>query len=183
MMASFIALVVCGGVAVLGSYVWGVQAPGVGSALWGGVPETLRPLYTINMFLAAAGFFPFTFHVLRILGDTRRPAQADDGLRRRLHLWYGLILVASALWLPLTAWMLASPSGLLWAAVRFDLALVAVGALGLLSDVIRGPRFGRLPWLAAVVGLVPFCIQTVVLDALIWPWFFTLPVSSDGGLG
>ena len=44
--ARFITLIVVGGIAVLGSYVWGVGAPGVGAALWGGVPESLRPLYT-----------------------------------------------------------------------------------------------------------------------------------------
>jgi hypothetical protein len=175
--------VVLGGVAVLGSYAWGVSAPGVGAALWGGVPEALRPLYTVNMLLAAAGFFPFSVYVLRLLAEKGRPLRADDGLRRRLHLWYALILFPSALWLPLTAWMLSAPGPLVWALVRLDLALVALGALGVFAEIARGPRLGRLGWLAALVGLLPFCLQTVVLDALVWPHFFFVPAASAGGSG
>jgi hypothetical protein len=56
---SLLALNVIGGTAVLASYVVGLGAV-PGDALWGGVPESLRPLYTVNMFLAAAGYFLFT---------------------------------------------------------------------------------------------------------------------------
>ena len=50
-----LALNALGGGAVLWSYVVGLMGDSsVGNALWGGVPETLRPLYTVNMFLAAA---------------------------------------------------------------------------------------------------------------------------------
>jgi hypothetical protein len=173
----FIALIALGGTAVLGSYVWGVSAPGVGAALWGGVPEALRPLYTINMFLAAGGFFPFTLHVMRMM----RAQDASPALRQRLHAWYALILVPSALWVPLTAWMLTAPSAGVWLLVRLDLALVALGALGVFYEVMRGPRLGAAGRRAAIVGLVPFCLQTVVLDALVWPHFFD--VTTLGGLG
>lgn len=182
-MRAFVSMVVIGGAAVLGSYAWGVSAPGVGSALWGGVPDALRPLYTFNMLLAAAGFFPFSVYVLRLLGDSGRAAASDEGRRRRLHLWYALILFPSALWLPLTAWMLSAPSPLVWMLVRVDLALVALGALGVLFEVARGPRLGRAGWVLALVGLAPFCLQTVVLDALVWPHFFALPVSPVAALG
>jgi hypothetical protein len=59
-----IAIILIGGVAVLGSYIGGIQArPDAGQILWGGVPEKTRPLYTVNMFLAAAGYFLFTFFI------------------------------------------------------------------------------------------------------------------------
>lgn len=180
-LARFIALNVVGGIAVLGSYVWGVKAPGVGAALWGGVPDALRPLYTANMFLAAGGYFFFTTIVLRRL---RRDASGDaDQFGRRMLCAYALVLIPSALWVPLTAWMLEANSNLAWVTVRLDLALVALGTLALFELVLRpgsGARFER--WVA-LVGLLPFGLQTVVLDALVWPAFFFAEtnVSSLGG--
>ncbi len=178
----FVALNVIGGSAVLGSYVWGVQAPGVGAALWGGVPDALRPLYTTNMFLAAAGYFCFSAVAARRLH--RADASGDvDQFGRRMLCAYALVLIPSALWVPLTAWMLEVSSNLAWVTVRLDLGLVALGTLALFELVLRpgdGPRFER--WLA-LVGLLPFGLQTVVLDALVWPAFFfaETDVSSLGG--
>ena len=54
-------IVVVGGVTVLASYVIGfITSPGLGAALWRGIPPWLRLLYESSMLLAAAGFFPFT---------------------------------------------------------------------------------------------------------------------------
>jgi hypothetical protein len=175
----FIALNVVGGMAVLGSYVWGVTAPGVGAALWGGVPDALRPLYTTNMFLAAGGYFFFTPVVLRRLARSRGSDEGDR-FARRMGIAYALILVASALWVPLTAWMLRAPGVVAWIAVRADLGLVAFGALALYELVFRsmdGPRWERV---AALVGLLPFSLQTVVLDALVWPHYFGASASTGG---
>ena len=66
-----------GGAAVIGSYVQELSRhPGSGSSLWGGVPEAIRPLYTISMLLAAAGYFAFTSFILlraRPGGDFKSP--------------------------------------------------------------------------------------------------------------
>ena len=56
---------VIGGVAVLGSYVLGLRAhPNGTDALWGGVPQAIRPFYGIWMLFAAAGYFAFTLFLL-----------------------------------------------------------------------------------------------------------------------
>jgi len=163
-----------GGAMVLTSYVIGVlSSPTLGGALWGGVPESLRPLYTVNMFLAAGGYFLFTPFILFRLRpeDTRIAGRFGYGL---FHVLYALVLIPSALWLPLTAHMLSSPSELAWIAVRLDLALVALGAVGLLASLLAlsgEPPRGRA---LAVLGLLPFCLQTAVLDATVWPAFFPL---------
>jgi hypothetical protein len=167
---TLIALNVLGGSAVLASYVVGTGAL-PGDALWGGVPDSLRPLYTVNMLLAAAGYFLFTPYILfRLDPETTRVAGRFD--YRAFHLLYALILLPSALWLPLTGLMAEQPTPALWASVRIDLALVALGALGLLASLIslgsRAPKGRRL----AIAGLIPFCLQTVVLDALVWPALF-----------
>jgi hypothetical protein len=60
---ALIALNAVGGAAVLLSYWVGLSA-GAGEALWGGVPERVRPLYTLNMVAAAAGYFLFTPYIV-----------------------------------------------------------------------------------------------------------------------
>ena len=51
-----VAVNVVGGTAVLGSYWLGLAGdPEAGTKLWGGVPESIRPAYTVSMLLAIAG--------------------------------------------------------------------------------------------------------------------------------
>jgi hypothetical protein len=161
--------------AVLASYAIGLGSGSIsGDALWGGVPQSLRPLYTVNMLLAAAGYFLFTPYILLRLSPATTRIAGGRGFGV-FHLLYALVLLPSALWLPLTAHVLARPSAFAWALVRADLALVAVGSLGLLAALLTlssdAPRGRTL----AVIGLLPFCLQTAVLDAIVWPAFFTLP--------
>lgn len=173
--ARFVILNVVGGLAVLGSYAWGLTAPGVGSALWGGVPDALRPLYTTNMFLAAGGYLLFTGVALR-----RLLRVCDPGFARRMQWAYGLVLVSSALWLPLTAWMLAEPSTAVWALVRVDLFAVAAGSLALCELALRPAEDAPAERWIALLGLLPFQLQTVVLDAFVWPWFYHVPATTGG---
>lgn len=167
------ALNVVGGLAVLGSYAWGLAQPEVAGGLWGGVPGSLRGLYTVNMLLAAAGYFPFT--TLLLFGTSPARFEEDTGFAYAPATLgaYALVLVPSALWLPLTAAMLDAPSTLLWLAIRLDLALVGLGALTLLFFLVRiaRQRGGAWSW-AAVVGCLPFVLQTAVLDAVVWPVFW-----------
>ncbi len=169
---NFLVLNGVGGICVLGTYVWGaVSASAVMGSLWGGVPEAIRPLYTINMLLSAAGYFLFAPYIL-LRVDTSRSDIAGPFSYSLFGVLMFLILIPSACWLPLTATMLADPSVGLWWLIRIDLGLVALGSLGLLLSLsmLRPPRpAGRV---AAIVGLIPFCLQTVVLDALVWPVYF-----------
>ncbi len=164
---------VLGGLAVLGSYVWGLGQPEVAAGLWGHVPESLRGLYTVNMLLAAAGYFPFTALLVLSTDEPRFLAETKLPYAPTTLSLYASVLVASALWLPLTSVMIASPSTLLWLAIRVDLALVGLGALGILWVCLRiaRARGGALAW-SAVVGALPFVLQTAVLDAVIWPYYW-----------
>lgn len=161
------AWIAIGGALTLGSYVWGVMGyPELRDGMWGGVPESVKPLYTINMFLAAFGFLIAMALLLKY---------ADDALLNRLFLPYTLILIPSALWLPLTVWYLQSAAGGLWWAIRIDLFLVGIGAImlwpaiGKLSEASGNLRhIGR-------TGLFFFILQTAVLDAILWPAWFVHP--------
>ncbi|UCG84418.1 MAG: hypothetical protein JSW38_06275 [Dehalococcoidia bacterium] len=69
--------------------------------------------------------------------------------------------------------MLDKPSRTLWWAIRFTLALVGIGSLGLLV-LLLVLNHEEPTWAfgLAVAGSVAFCWQTAVLDALVWPKYF-----------
>ncbi|MCA9509278.1 MAG: hypothetical protein KC560_01150 [Myxococcales bacterium] len=176
--ARWIATTLVGGPLVVASYVYGalVPPPEGTSGLWGGVPDAWKPAYTLNMLLAAAGFFAFAQHLLRA-----DPARARARIAGRelgfgaLAPLVGAIVFPSALWLPLTYAMLATPSRALWLAILACLATVGVAALGVLAFVARmEPHPGRASRALAIAGAVPFALQTAVLDAIVWPLVFPL---------
>jgi hypothetical protein len=163
-----------GGIAVLGSYAWGLIAhPGTGSLLWGNIPAVAIPIYTACMFLAAIGYLLFTVYLLFLLDSAKVKINIRAGFGG-FHTLYLLILIPSALWMPLTYAMLAAPSELIWFGIRFVLMLVGLGGLGMLSALLSIQPRSRL-LLAAFIGCIFFCIQTVLLDAFIWPSLFVLP--------
>ena len=92
---------ILGGAAVIGSYVFGLSGQSGGAnVLWGGVPNSLRPVYTVSMILSALGFFAFIYFILFRLV----PGEVLIGGRFGFSLFYAIflvILVASAFWMPL----------------------------------------------------------------------------------
>lgn len=113
-------IVLVGGMLVIGSYIHGlVTNPGKASALWGGVPRSLVPAYTLSMVLAAAGYLLFTYFLL--FRATHMGLEPDF---RVLAVIYVLILVPSALWMPLVIQLVSRPDPLVWFAIRLVLALV-----------------------------------------------------------
>ena len=170
-------IVLLGGAAVLVSYAYSLGFdPLTQAALWGGVPAALLPAYVTSMALAMAGYFAFTYCLLF-------PADPDR-VRIAGRFGYGLfpglyliILVASALWLPLTSAMVQQPSSLLWLGIRLVLALVGLGSVGLLLALLGlRPRQPAGAYWLAVAGSVAFCFQTAVLDLFVWTAFFPVQV-------
>jgi hypothetical protein len=159
-----------GGALIIFSYYHGLKKyPTERGAVWGGVPAKLKPWYTVSMLLAAAGYLVFLgFIFLRLdwVGLT-------VGVVIMLYFFTLLVLIRSAVWMPLTFAMLHRPSRRLWWLIRLTLARVALGSLGLLAALlcIRGYEGLAVYWLA-VAGMVFFCIQTVLLDALVWTYYF-----------
>ncbi len=162
-----------GGAAVLGSYVWGFRTlPDASTVLWGGVPPIVRPVYTVCMFLAAAGYFLFTYFILFDLpaSETRIAGGWGYGL---LNFIYAAILVPSALWMPLTSAALDSFSPTGRRILLADLLIVALASLGLLFALVSAqPRSHLTARRWAIIGCVVFCLQTVVLDAMVWSALF-----------
>lgn len=168
-----ISINVVGGIAVLGSYVWGFQAnPSSRAELWGATPGGLIPVYTVSMLAAATGYFLFTSFFLLRVDPHRVRIFGRFGFGAVQALYLG-ILIPSALWMPLTFAMLQVPSVALWLGIRLVLALVGLSSMLLLAALLRSDldRSGGFYW-AAVAGLTAFCFQTAVLDAVVWPHFF-----------
>ncbi len=167
---------VVGGIAVLVSYVHGLQSPHASAGqLWGGVPPAWRAWYGASMVAAALGYFPFTYFFLRHV-DPERASFAGGSSYAVIAAFYLLVLLPSALWLPLTVCYLAEPSLALWGVIRIDLFLVALGSLGLVVAAATVEPCSSPAWrVAALLGLGFFCLQTVVLDAIVWPALFGQP--------
>ncbi len=164
---------VIGGVLVIGSYIQGIKAhPGNAGDAWGNVPASIKPMYTVSMLLAAAGYFAFSYFIIFRL-DPGELADANSFSYSMFILAYALILFPSAMWMPLTFAILEKPGRVLWWAIRVTLAAVGIGSLGLLALIIilNHDEPNWLRWLA-VAGSVFFCLQTAVLDAIIWPIYF-----------
>lgn len=169
----FVVLNLLGGIAVLASYVVGLSAsPELAGAVWGGVPEALRPVYTVCMFLAAGGYFLFSHYIFWGLPTDRLRVFGQHGLRAFVGL-YAVILIPSALWMPLTMRMIETPGPANWWMIR--LVLLAVGGASvLLIEAVRSaePQGSTRGRRLAILGAVLFAFQTAVLDALIWPAYF-----------
>lgn len=169
MRALLLAINVLGGLAVLGSYAWGIAThPGQTDLLWGGVPEAWRPAYGLSMLPAAAGYLVFaTYLLFRVDPDaTTFPAGLPYGT---LIVPFLLILVPSALWMPLTFRFAESGGEGLWMAIRAVLWMVGLGSVLMLALVASiQPRVHPVHWGLSVAGTIAFVWQTGVLDALVW---------------
>lgn len=164
---------IIGGIAVLGSYALGIRRhPDTKGKVWGGVPSKLKPYYTISMLLAAVGYLAFAYFVffkiepneVETMGGLDFPA---------FYTICAVILIPSALWMPLTFSMIDGPSKTKWCGIRTVLGLVGVASLVLLASLITLDQHqSDAPYWIAVIGIGFFCIQTALLDALVWPVYF-----------
>jgi hypothetical protein len=163
-----------GGTLVLGSYAWGLRSrPEAGRVLWGGVPETIQFLSRVSMLAAALGYIAFTLFILMRVDAERCRVFGHRGFGT-FNILYAAILFPSALWMPLTfAAVDAGTSASAWV-VRVLLALIGLASLGLLYALLTVEPVQSEPGhRLAVLGSALFCLQTVVLDAVVWSMYFT----------
>jgi hypothetical protein len=161
-----------GGIAVIGSYIYGLNAQSGGaSILWGGVPENIRPVYTVSMILSALGFFAFIYFILFRLDPSEVSIAGTFGFSLFFAIFI-LILLPSALWMPLTNFYVGTPSTGTWVIVRIILALVGIGSIALVWALLSlQTREGVAYWLA-VAGSGYFAFHTAILDAILWAHLF-----------
>ena len=164
---------IIGGIAVIGSYVLGLRGQSGGAnVLWGGVPDNLRPVYTVSMILSALGFFAFIYYIFFRLDPGQTSIAGISGFTL-FYVIFLLILIPSALWMPLTNMYVGNPSTGIWIAVRTVLAMVGLASIALVWALLT--LQGRVPGIAywlAVVGSGYFAFHTAILDAIVWAALF-----------
>jgi hypothetical protein len=163
----FLPLTITLGLVVIGSYILGINSSGTADIMWGGVPNSWRGIYTLSMIISALSFFVFSLYtftqILSLKAKSRYPLNT-------LHILYFLILLPSALWIPLVNFMISNPTDLTWIAIRVVLILVALGSLGLLLFFLTlSSKTKVVFYYLSVVGLIIFLFHTAILDAIVWP--------------
>ena len=164
-----------GGTAVVGSYIHGIKThPNTRGKAWGNVPAGLKLWYTLSMLTAAAGYLAFAYFILFEADPDDIEILGGDGFWV-FYIICAAILIPSALWMPLTFSMIERPRGAKWFAIRLVLVVVGIASIGLLASLIT-LELGEPPaaYRASVIGICFFCIQTALLDALIWPVYFPI---------
>ena len=166
-------MMAAGGALVIASYIHGfLTHPTTRGNAWGGVPAALKPLYITSMLLAAAGYFAFSYFILFELNPDE-VLIADRFDFAVFFAIFAVILLPSAMWMPLTFAMLDQPKKGLWLAIRLTLALVGLASITLLVALLTlNTREPGVAYWFAVGGAAAFCLQTAVLDMLVWPAFF-----------
>lgn len=164
---------ILGGIAVIGSYIIGLSGQtGSANALWGGVPASIRPVYGASMILSALGYFAFIyFIVFRLV-----PAEVNIAGRFGFSLFYAiflLILIPSALWMPLTKAYVANYATGTWVAIRIVLFVVGLASIALVWALLSlQTKIPAVPYWLAVAGSAYFAFHTFILDALVWTALF-----------
>jgi hypothetical protein len=162
-----------GGAAVIGSYIFGLRGQSGGaSILWGGVPVNIRPVYTISMIISALSYFAFLFYIFFRLDPSQVRIAGTSGFTM-FYVIFLVMLIASALWMPLTNLYVSNPSTGLWVGIRLVLATVGLASIGLFVALLtlQGKVPGVAYWLA-VIGSAYFAFHTAILDAIIWAALF-----------
>lgn len=168
-------IIIVGGAAVIGSYIQGFMThSNIASRLWGGVPRTLRLINIPFMILAAIGFIAFAYFILFRLNpeEVQILGRFDFSI---FYVIFALILIPSALWMPLTFSMIAHPSNGLWAGIRLVLAIVGIASIALLLALLNlNSNESSLAHWFAICGAAAFSIQTFIFDTFLWPAFFLI---------
>jgi len=164
---------IVGGLAVILSYILSILAnQGNSEALWGGISGGLRSFYFVSMLLAALSYFAFTYFILFRLNP--ESVQVFQVMKFVVFpVIYCLILIPSALWMPLSYAMVGQPQIGLWIGIRAVLLTVGLAALCLVIALLAlSPRPGGTAYWLAVAGSIIFCAHTLILDGILWPAFF-----------
>ena len=168
----FLLVTVLGGTLVPLSYVLGLKTQDNVNALWGGVPTSARSMYTVSMLLGAISFFIFSIFMFLNL-DAKSFVTSNIFGNWSVHILYALVLIPSALWIPLVNTMVSNPSTLIWLGVRLVLIVVGLASLLLLVHLLTlENRTSNIFYITTVVSISWFTIHTGILDALIWPYLW-----------
>src|SRR4030066_2273279 len=160
---------IVGGLAVILSYVLSILAyQGNSEALWGGISGGLRSFFFVSVLLAALSYFAFTYFLL--FRPNPESVQVFQVMKFVVFpIIYCLILISSALWMPLTYAMGGQPQIGIWIGIRTVLLIVGLAELCLVFAFLAlSPRPSGTAYWLAVAGSIVFCAHTLILDGMLW---------------
>jgi len=167
----FFIINIVGGSSILFSYAYGlITQIELRNYLWGAIPESIKPFYIISMFMAAFGYFLFTSYILKkIFFNTDN----NLSLLWLTNILYSGIIFPSVLWMPMTFEYLVNGSVELWWSIRMVLFVVGISSslLFILLLFLNFKNKSDFKFMS-IIGIFSFWVQTLILDALVWPMYF-----------
>ena len=167
----FFALVnIFGGMAVLGGYAWClVTYPEHRDALWGGVHGTLRSIFTLSMFLAAAGYITFCYVTIFQVG--KQTFEKDSVFGTNIIVILAIVFLASAaMWMPSLIAFIRSGEGHWWVVCTLSLWVTAISVLLMtgVKAISHVDGISKKSINASVAGLACTTFHCLFLDAIVW---------------
>ncbi len=158
------------GIPVVLSYIFGIKRIKNVDLLWGNIPQKYRKIYEISMILSAISFFVFSSYIFVL-------SYKHYNLIN-IYALYAFLLAGAALWLPLIIEVIELKKRIYWILTRISLAFVGLCSIIYLSMMLFSTYYGPF-YTFAIIGLSIFTIHTVILDAIVWPYFFTKKKVTD----
>ena len=169
----FFIINIIGGSLVLFSYAHGlITHVDLRDSLWGGIPGNIKPFYVVSMFMAAFGYFFFTNYILKKIFFNEND---NLSLLRLINILYAGIIFPSVMWMPMTFEYLLNGSIELWWLIRMVLFVVGVSSslLFILLLFFNFKNKSNFQFMS-ILGIFSFWVQTMILDALVWPIYFNV---------
>jgi len=169
----FIIINIVLGPILLYTYYRGVsQNTDIASKLWGGVPQILIPYIVASMFIAALGYFFFTYYLIFEINQQTLLIFNKFNFSIFIIL-YLVILIPSCLWIDLSINYLISGNPITWKWIVFILYTVGIASIILLLCLINiNPRNESLLYKISILGCSIFAFHTMFLDGFLWTTFF-----------
>ncbi|MBN2240747.1 MAG: hypothetical protein JW712_13310 [Dehalococcoidales bacterium] len=164
---------IIGGIAVIGSYILGLNAQSGGAnVLWGGVPAGIRPVYFVSMLLSALGYFAFIYFILFRLVPADVTIAGKFGYSL-FYIIFVLMLLPSAAWMPLSNLYVTNGGTGIWLGIRIVLFIVGLASASLVWALLTlNTKLPAVPYWLAVAGAAYFTAHTLILDAIVWAALF-----------
>ena len=170
----FILVNIIGGLAVLGSYAAGLGFfPEYRETLWGGVRGIWKPVLTVSMLLAAGGYLIFCYFALFREGEYFFRVNIFVEIPT-ITLLTLIFLSSAALWMPTTITYFLTGNSLWWFLTITILWITAI-SLVVLTGIVSSSNhdsIATIDWIAPTVGLSVITAHCLIVDAIIWVFFF-----------
>ncbi|MBK50516.1 MAG: hypothetical protein FI718_05765 [SAR202 cluster bacterium] len=172
----FLTINLLGGLSVLSSYIFClILYPDRSASLWGSASDPVITFFVISMFLAASGYIWFTLYLLKgnKLDAARLGKISGAKVANALYL---VVLVCSTIWMPASISFSMNENILTELMIRLILWIVGLASVGILILICKIKfSYGKSSFLShmfALLGAMVFTIHTLILDAVIWPFFY-----------